>query len=223
MVLPCGPVFFPTVTPRVHAVLHAIGRARSHIGHHVVHHVRHAVHAMGTHPAAVIGFACRTAPGWTAAGLLALPLLPPLHPAPAQLPATAPSESRELQGLGGATPLPVRQSFGTDGTAEGSAGTTSALRAANVDIAAIADQAVPQPLTPASLALASLPLLPAQAPATRPYSLVPLDKIPRDFAPEFPDTPQAVPEPSSMLVLTTGFYGLKWIRRRRQPLVRSRT
>ena len=207
----------------VQVVLHTARQVRLHIGHHVVHPVRYALHAMAAYPRVILGFACRTALGWTATGLLALPLPQPSLPLPAQPPITTPLDVQRLQVPSGAVPLPAQQSSSADSPAEGSTGATSDPRAVNAGASTVALQVIAQPVITAPLAPAPLPLLPTKAPATRPILAVPPDKIARDIALEFLDTPQAVPEPSSMLVLTTGFYSLRWLRRRRQPLVKSRT
>ena len=225
MVLPCGPIFSPVITPVIRAVVHAATHVRSHIGHHVFHPIRHAVHAIGAHPAAtIIGFACRTAPGWTAASLLAVPLLQPLYPLPAQPPTMTPSGVQGLQALGGLTPLAVQPSLGADIPAEGSTSTTPAQRVADADHSPVAPQAVTQPVItapttpvvsmPPTLALPTTPAIPS-------YSTVPPDRVPWIISSEFPSSSQPVPEPSSLLVLTSGFYSLRWLRRRRPLLVMS--
>lgn len=223
MILPCGPIFLPRVIPVVRTMVHAAGRVRLHIGHHVFHPVRHAVHAMGVHPATVIGFACRTAPAWTAAGLLALPLLAPLNPAVIEQPTMTPSEVQGLPIMGGSTPLPMQQFLDADAPAKGLVSATPTPVVANADVARALPHVVPQLVAPTTIFPTPLPSLPSTAPATQPYAIVSPDKIPEIIAREFPAAPQAVPEPSSLLVLTSGFYGLRWIRRRRQPLVESRT
>lgn len=229
MALPCGPVFFPAVTHVVRGAVHAAGRMRSHIGHHVVHHVHHALHAMHANPAAAIGFACRAAPGWTVASLLALPLLQPSQPVPAQPSIKTPLELQGLQTLRAATPLPVQQAFDTDGPFKAS------TSAASAPPAAIADKSPKSPVAPQIIARAFASPIPTSAaplplssprltpPATAPYSTVPPDRIPQIIASEFPASSQPVPEPSSLLVLTSGFYSLRWIRRRHQPIVGNGT
>ncbi len=218
MILPCSPVFVPKVTPVVRAVLHAAARVRSHVGHHVVHGIHHAVHSVSANPAAVIGFACRTAPGWTAAGLLALPLLQPLHPLPAQPPITTPSDVQGSQAPGGLPPLPAQQAFGGDVPAKGPASAVLVPRVATEETSAVA----PQGVASGSSVSGAFPPLPSPLP-TSPYPTLSPDKIAEIIAQELPASPQPVPEPSSLLVLASGFYSLRWMRRRHQPIAGSGT
>ena len=219
MVFPCGSVFAPVITPIVQAVVHVKRHVCMRIGHHVIHPVRHAVHAATAHPAAmVVGFACRTAPGWVAAGLLALPLVQPAPSLSDRLPWDVPG----LQAQDGATPTPMLRSTGLDSPTEGSTGATLAPQAASEGSSAVTPP-VASLVVPVRPGRAPLPLPPAGIPATRPYQTVPPEVIVREIALHTTGTPQAVPEPSSLLVLTTGFYSLIWLRRGRQALVTSRT